>query len=196
MTTIEANPANQPGSPALRIPRPLNAIFVDLDGVLADFHTDMARLWDVDAATLDQAASAELGEWGLGVPKDDFWPRIQAEGAAFWRNLGKLPWTDRLWAACQAACERVIVLTTPGPFPESAAGKYAWVREQLGTTKMLIGSPKDVCSGPGHILIDDRVGYTRQWEAAGGVMVPLRRPWTGGGYEVEAIIAALQRAAL
>ncbi len=176
------------------LPRPLNAIFVDLDGVLADFHSSMVRLWGQDPATMDDASWAEAGEWGLSVEMPDFWPRVQAEGADFWRNLPKLPWTDRLWAACNAACDRVVILTTPGPFPESAAGKTAWVHEQLGPkTRVLIGSPKDVCSKPGRILIDDRSGYRNRWEAEGGVLMPLWRPWNVDGHDAGRIAAALER---
>lgn len=171
---------------------PPRSIFVDLDGVLADFHTAVARLYDLDPDTLTTSDWAEIGEWGLSIPKPDFWDRVQAAGAAFWSGLEPLPWAERLWAACHAVCERVVILTTPGPFPESAAGKYAWVRERLDTTSMLIGRPKEACSKPGHVLIDDRAGYGPRWEGEGGILLPLKRPWNPSGIEPEAIIANLE----
>lgn len=179
----------------LLLPRPLRAIFVDLDGTLADFHSELARLYLLDPAEISEERWAEIGEWGLGVPKADLWPRVQACGASWWSELPKLPWADELWAACQAACRQVVVLSTPAAFAESISGKYDWVRRQLGTSRMLLGSPKEVCSKAGHVLIDDRAGYQRRWEAEGGVMLPLRRPWNRSGYEPAEIIAALRRRA-
>jgi hypothetical protein len=170
----------------------LRAIFVDLDGVLADFHRPVTALYGLDPEALDDSAWAEVGEWGLSIPKPDFWARIQACGSDWWAELPKLPWADRLWRACKAACQQVVVLTTPGPFPESAAGKYQWVREQLDTHDMLIGRPKEVCSKPGHLLVDDRASYRPRWEAEGGKMLSLQRPWNLDGLTPEAIIAALE----
>ncbi len=177
----------------LTLPTPLEVLFVDLDGVLVDFHRPLARLYGLDPDALDDQAWAEIGEWGLSIPKDDLWQRVQAEGAAFWAELPKLPWTDALWAACHQAAKQVVILTTPGPFPESAAGKWQWVHENLHTQDILIGRPKEVCSQPGHVLIDDRCGYGPKWNAAGGLLVPLQRPWNPTGYAPETIIAALQR---
>ena len=179
-------------SDPLTKPNPLTAIFVDLDGVLADFHSSMARLWGLDPETLDEAKQAELGEWGLGIPMPDFWDKIRAEGPDFWAGLAPLPWADELWAACKEACETVVVLTTPGPFPESAAGKYEWVKRVLKSDDMLIGRPKEVCSQPGHILIDDRSGYGPRWNARGGQLFSLRRPWNPQGHPVETIINTLK----
>jgi hypothetical protein len=190
MTTTPETPA----APAVALPSPLTALFVDLDGVLADFHTALARLYGLDPARLEEAGWAELGEWGLSIPKPGFWDSIQAEGPGWWAALPKLPWADRLWAACRAACDTVVVLTTPGPFAESAAGKYAWVTEQLGTADMLIGRPKEVCSRPGHALVDDRAGYGPRWQGEGGHLLSLRRPWNPSGHPPEAIIAALEAA--
>lgn len=179
-------------STPVQIPQPLRAIFLDLDGVMADFHRPVVELFGEDPDALDEAAWAEVGEWGLSIDKGDFWGRIQAEGAEWWSTLPKLPWADRLAAACRAACPQVIVLTTPGPFAESAAGKYQWIQDELDGMRSLIGSPKDVCSAPGHVLIDDRAGYRERWEAAGGTLLSLRRPWNPTGVSAEAIIEALE----
>jgi len=176
----------------MSLSRALRRLFIDLDGVLADFHTPLVGLYGLEPNALTEADWAQVGEWGLSVPKDDLWQRVQAAGAEFWAELPELPWTQELWAACRAACSEVIVLTTPGPFPESLAGKYAWVVEHLETSKMLIGSPKEACSKPGHVLIDDREGYRKRWEAEGGEMLTLQRPWSPQGDSPADVIAALR----
>ena len=42
-----------------QLPRPLRAIFVDLDGTLADFHTELARLYLLDPAEITEERWAE-----------------------------------------------------------------------------------------------------------------------------------------
>ncbi len=174
------------------LPKRLRTIFVDLDGVLADFHSAVARLWGKDPARIRTSEWAEIGEWGLSVPKPDLWDRVEAQGEEFWANLEPLPWAEELWDACQAACDSVVVLTSPGPFAASAAGKYAWVRQHLKTKDMLIGHPKHVCAAPGRVLVDDRASYGPSWTREGGTLVSLQRPWNPTGHAPQAIIAALR----
>lgn len=189
---MPATPSPAAPPAPLALPERLRTIFVDLDGVLADFHSAAARLWGLDPATLSQADWAQVGEWGLSVPKPDFWARVEAQGEAFWANLEPLPWAQELWDACHAACDGVVVLTSPAPFAASAAGKYAWVREHLDTKDMLIGRPKHVCAAPGRVLIDDRASYGPAWSREGGTLVSLHRPWNPSGHPPEAVIEALR----
>lgn len=176
-----------------QLPDRIDIIFLDMDGVLCDFHTAVATLWGLDPGRLGEADWAEIGEWGIGVPKPDFWSRIEAEGRGFWERLGKLPWTDELWEACHQRADRVAILTSPAPFFACHEGKRAWVRARLGRADVVITSAKALCSGPSKVLIDDRTKYAEGWAAAGGHFIPLRRPWTGAGPSAEEIIAQLRR---
>ena len=175
------------------LPDRIDVIFLDMDGVLCDFHTSVASLWGLDPAGLDDTAWAEIGEWGIGVPKPGFWDRIEAEGAVWWERLEKLPWTDELWDACRQRADRIAILTSPAPFFACHQGKKAWVRAQLGDADVIITSAKALCSGPNKVLIDDRTKYAERWEAAGGRFLGLRRPWTRGGASVSEIIELLRR---
>ncbi|MFA5624598.1 MAG: HAD family hydrolase [Bradymonadales bacterium] len=169
-----------------------SVIFLDLDGVLVDLHRSLVLLFGDDPKQYTEADWAKVGEWGLSIPKGDFWGRVRSQGIQWWANLSKLPWTDELWQAAQKTGADCVVLTTPAPFPECAAGKWQWVHEQLQTTRMLIGHPKEVCSKAGHLLIDDRAGYQPRWEGAGGQIFSLKRPWNPQGMSIEAIIAQLR----
>ena len=79
------------------------------------------------------------------------------------------------------------------PFPECAAGKYQWVSEQLHTNHILIGKPKEICAQPGTWLIDDRAGYGPRWEARGGRLLSLQRPWNPSGMPIDAILGELRK---
>ena len=176
----------------IALPDRLDVIFLDMDGVLCDFHTAVAELWGLDPASIDDAKWAEIGEWGIGVPMPDFWDRIEAEGRAWWEGLGKLAWTDELWEACHERARHVAILTSPAPFAACHEGKRAWVSDQLGRADVVVTSAKSVCSGPNKVLIDDRTKYADGWEELGGTFVPLRRPWTGSGPTPAEIIEALR----
>lgn len=194
--------------PPMPLPDAIEVIFLDMDGVLCDFHSAVARLWGLDPATVDDETWAEIGEWGISVPppgvagrsgspatsyRSDFWDRIEAEGRRWWESLDKLPWADELWDACRRRAERVAILTSPAPFFACHEGKRAWVRARLGRADVVVTSAKALCSGPKKVLIDDRTRYAAGWRAAGGTFVPLRRPWTGGGSSPAEIIAELDR---
>lgn len=174
------------------IPDNIDALFVDLDGVLVDFHSAVAKLWGLNPEKLKEEDWMTFGKLGPARNQEEFWTQIRKQGTQWWTNLPKLSWADKLWASCNASCEKVIVLTSPGPFPESAAGKYQWVRQHLSTTRMLIGQPKEVCSKPGHILIDDRNVNLEPWKKAGGYALSLRRPWNKTGFDPRDIIEALE----
>lgn len=169
-------------------------ICVDLDGVLVDLHHALVRLFGDDPEKYTEADWAQVGEWGLSIPKGDFWGKVRSQGYQWWVNLPKLPWADALWQACLETGAECVVLTTPAPFPECSAGKWQWVYEQLHTQNILIGKPKEICAQAGTWLIDDRAGYGPRWESRGGRLLSLRRPWNPAGMDVEAIIKTLQEA--
>lgn len=169
-----------------------SVICIDLDGVLVDLHHGLVRLFGDNPETYTEKQWAEVGEWGLSIPKGDFWGKVRSQGMQWWINLPKLPWCDVLWEAAQATGATCVILTTPAPFPESSFGKWQWVQDHLNTRNILIGQPKEVCAQPGTWLIDDRAGYGPRWESRGGKLLSLKRPWNPNGMPIEAILAELR----
>lgn len=176
-------------------------ICIDLDGVLVDMHTDLARLFGDDPETYTQKEWAEIGEWGLSIPSvdgkfsspDDFWDKVRAKGAQWWIDLPKLPWADELWNTAKETGATCVVLTTPAPFPECAYGKWQWVHENLHTENIFIARPKNICSKEGTWLIDDRAAlYGKTWEDLGGRFISLKREWNPTGRSIEEILTLLR----
>ena len=170
-----------------------SVICLDLDGVLVDLHRALVCLFGEDPDRYTDEDWSKVGEWGLSIPKGDFWGRVRSQGAQWWVNLPKLPWADALWQAALDTGAECVVLTTPAPFPECAAGTYQWVSEQLHTNHILIGKPKEICAQPGTWLIDDRAGYGPRWEARGGRLLSLQRPWNPSGMPIDAILGELRK---
>lgn len=158
-------------------------VFVDLDGVLADWVGGVTRLLrNDDVKTPDWSISNDMAK-ALGISGNAMWSAIDTAGESFWAELEPFPWAEQLWARAKAAGP-AIVLTSPSHHPSSLAGKLQWMNEHLGHGKpfrdFLIGPRKDMCAAPGSLLIDDRASSCRAFEEAGGQAVLFPRPWNSG----------------
>lgn len=137
----------------------MTQVYVDLDGVLADFDTQYFRVFR-------QAPNRDAAE------PPDMWERIRASGNFF---LEMQPMRDAadLWKFVQALKKKPVILTgTPPSMPEAADQKRAWVSKWVGPRVEVIccrSSEKYMhIREPGDILIDDWTKYRQTWLAAGG----------------------------
>lgn len=147
-------------------------IYLDMDGVLADFvqHTT-----------------------DLGIPNNyqwfeprETWTQETLEGEriktaamhspGFWINIPLCPGAKQLWDFCEPYGRAVL---TAKPQPDSPmlvdAEKLAWINKNLGE------QPSDtfICCqrtekqkyAPGHVLVDDDPRNCKAWEDAGGIAI-------------------------
>lgn len=162
----------------------IDRIFLDLDGVLADWTSSAIRACgrepDEVYATWPTGVY-ELPE-ALGISANAMWRAVHARGEAFWASLEPFPWADDLWALCNRFAPTTI-LTSPSDAPCSHSGKAIWLRRHFGPKfrRYLIGSPKDQCASPGAVLIDDRPIGCDAFEAAGGEAVLFPQIWNPVG---------------
>jgi 5'(3')-deoxyribonucleotidase len=137
-------------------------LYLDLDGVLADF---------------DKAAGAAMGTdniykyefvWGTGK----FWDKIN-ENPEFFRDLQ--PMTD-CWDLLEPVLHLNPVILTAIPSSNGervAKQKREWVEDYLGEFQVITCATKDkpnFCQ-PGDILIDDRAVNRDAWVAKGGTYI-------------------------
>jgi len=136
----------------------ITRIFLDLDGVLADWATAAILLHGRDP-------DAVLGSWPagtydladvLGISDNEMWRPINDAGASFWAELKPLPWYGDLLSLCMHTAPTTI-LTSPSKDPSAAAGKTRWLQAVFGSgfRDYLIGPAKVACAYPGAVLIDD-----------------------------------------
>jgi hypothetical protein len=129
-------------------------LFVDMDGVLADFDTGHEVAFGVRADKLADNVD---------------WARVRSV-TDFYLNLPPMPDMPELWAHIEPY--RPIVLTgVPHSVAEAPENKRAWARKHLGAhveVRCCRSREKCLHAEPGDILIDDWDKYRRLWIAKGG----------------------------
>ncbi len=149
--------------------------FLDLDGVLVDFVNGVFRFhnfyipWPEIGWEFDKKS---------GLSPDAFWGAL---GTKFWSTLGS---TQECSAIINAAEKKfgkdnVFLCSSPCGTPGCTTGKAAWVDDHLPgyARRLILTNRKEVFSGPGRVLIDDRDENVEGWEKLGGVSVLVPRPW-------------------
>lgn len=139
----------------------MRRLFIDLDGVLADFDGQYERCFGIH---LDRNAEDPPG----------FWDHIRAHGS-FYRDLPLLPDALDLWRGAKRLHPSPVILSGVSKnVPESREQKAAWIKEHLGPdVPQLFCASRDkrMHGRPGDVLIDDWHKYRGLWQEMGGVFV-------------------------
>jgi 5'(3')-deoxyribonucleotidase len=157
----------------------ISRIFLDVDGVLADFDTSALKAMEITREQMDERVP--LGQWNVneGTMSDtEFWKRVD-KIPDFWHTLGKYPDADEIVDVCEYYFpNEVVLLTTPPTNPYSYFGKAHWIKANFPHLyrSMFIGPNKFKLAHPGAVLVDDAEKNCDKFERAGGkvVLVPTR----------------------
>ncbi|HZH25604.1 MAG TPA: hypothetical protein VEY95_00315 [Azospirillaceae bacterium] len=128
-------------------------LFLDLDGVLADF---------------DRGVRAVTGRDPKGLGTREMW-RALARHPDFFNTLEMMADAEALWAFCRP--HRPVILTGLPLGDWAPEQKRRWVARVLGGDVEVVtclSREKHRWSGPGRVLVDDRASLRDAWEAAGG----------------------------
>lgn len=181
----------------------IEEIYLDMDGVLVDFVGGVIREFGVftdmreRVFEWDQIPSVITAATGTLVTDAEMWGRLEDRGEAFWRNLEWLPWGQELYKMCCDAGP-VVLMTTPSEDPYSAAGKLAWIQEQLPAEqhrRYSLSPCKPSLRHSAALLIDDgehnvdgfraprfvHSGGSNMHALAGGRAVLVPAPWNSFG---------------
>ncbi len=146
-------------------------LFVDLDGVMANFHRGACPLFQVPYPR----QSVLHFEWlfnQTGTTVEDFLGRIDAT-PGFWEKLEPFPWLPELIQILDTACPNWQILTFATQDPVSWQGKAAWVKRVLGADSIrrlvMIHGDKERLASPDALLVDDHRRWCQNWKASGGL---------------------------
>ena len=143
----------------------MKTIYIDMDGVVADFDT-----------YVEGVLGREIG-WGTSQDlTDDEWVKLASVDRLYY-HLPLMPDATKLVAYAKSLSTRFHVgFLTAIPrrttIPSAQADKQAWVDRYFPGMKMDIGPfsrDKQKWCTPGDILIDDRPSNIVEWSAAGGI---------------------------
>lgn len=129
-------------------------LYVDMDGVLADFDTHHANTFGVKSSVHNDVVD---------------WKKIE-KIKDYYLHIPPMPDLGELWAFLEPLSPTVLT-GIPSTIGEAAANKRAWVNKHLGPYVPVICCPsKEKClhAKPGDILIDDWEKYKQLWVAKGG----------------------------
>jgi hypothetical protein len=131
-------------------------LFVDMDGVLADFDSGYEAAFGVRPSI-----HADNVDWELVRLREDFY-----------LNLPPMPDFQELWTFI-APLRPVVLTGVPRSVAEASDNKRAWARKWLGDTEIRTCRSSEKClhASAGDILIDDWEKYKKKWIKAGGIWI-------------------------
>ena len=141
----------------------INKIFVDMDGVLADF--------------VKGVEGAKYLNGPLTCDQDYDEKKIELSNNGLFRNLPVMPGMEKLIKHVDQTAHHWEILTASGEINREVVvkDKLKWIKKHVGpnviVTATIKGRDKAVFARPNHVLIDDRKDNIEAWEQAGGIGV-------------------------
>ena len=134
-------------------------LFLDCDGVLADFDAGVKQLLGMSPAAFQAKHSA-----------GDFWKRL-ARAPSFYGDLEEMPDAQQLFAAVKHLKPTILTGLPLGRW--AAPQKERWAAAHFPGVPIIttMARQKHLHMDPGDVLVDDRDKHRDLWEHAGGVFV-------------------------
>lgn len=154
-------------------------IFLDMDGVMADFVGGVIDLLKLDHfKALNEWPRGEYSmETALGITTDRLWNLINRNGSEWWAHLDPFEWNKHLLSMvieCRAAPS---ILTSPGDCAYAYTGKRLWAEKHLSGFPLHLTSQKHLLAKPSSLLIDDSDRNCEQFREDGGHAIVFPQPW-------------------
>jgi hypothetical protein len=134
-------------------------LFLDADGVLADFDTGAKKLLGMLPRPFEERHS-----------KKEFWRRL-ATAQGFYANLPLMHDATELFEAVKHLRPTILTGLPLGNW--AAPQKVKWAAEHFPGTPIITCMARDKYKymQPGDVLVDDSLTHRAAWENAGGVFV-------------------------
>ena len=153
-------------------------LYIDMDGVVADFDTATRRILNtMEFDTINE-------RW-----PDEGWEKLRTHPHLY-RHLPKLPQADSMMALAERFRDELgwdLYMLTAIPrlndIPDCFWDKIEWMQEYYPNVRVRFGpysEDKQLHYRPGDILVDDRTVNCTQWRSRGGVAVQVR----AGSYDL------------
>ena len=173
----------------------MKRLLLDMDGVIADFHTGMCNAHMRpspynDPVNYGQFDMAKI--WKMSAA--EFWSKATV---TFWKNLPVMPLASNVVSMCvrEFGIENICLLSSPASDAGACmAGKHAWIQKHFPEFKrqFLFGPHKEFCSAPNHYLVDDCEKNTEKFKNSFLVPRPWNSAWSDAGLSLERLYVWLR----
>ena len=141
----------------------INTIFLDSDGVMADFDKRAAEIFGMTAEKFEYQYGPEI-----------FWNTLRSADPHFFRNLDWMPDAMELYNAVKHLKHAILTGIPKEGVDAHSNDKIDFYKYKLDPNLRVYccqASKKWTFCQKGDILIDDRFRYSKKWENAGGTFI-------------------------
>lgn len=134
-------------------------LFLDCDGVLADFDAGAKRILGMTPAAFEERHG-----------RQEFWKRL-ARARNFYGELRQMPDAQQLFQAVKQLKPTILTGLPLGKW--AAPQKERWAAEHFPGVPIIttMARQKYLHMEPGDVLVDDRENHRHLWENAGGIFI-------------------------
>ena len=142
----------------------MTTIYLDMDGVVADFDEYAARTLGIPPSQ--------------GIYPNEVWYKL-ATNSRLYRDLVKTPYADKLVFQCSVIAKQqgyklkfLTAVPKGNDVPWAFYDKVIWAQKYFPGIPVMFGpfsKDKYIHCQPGDILIDDRTSNIEEWRVAGGL---------------------------
>lgn len=165
----------------------INKIFVDMDGIVADFVQAALNIhkkknpWEENHKHKGKYDIDQI--WGMTL--SEFWGPINAE-EYFWHNLLKTPEADELMELFEALkltekykSLQIYFASAPTPHAHCYSGKFHWIQTYYPKfyNHLILTKHKHLYAAKDALLIDDSDRNVNEFRKAGGKAILFPRHW-------------------
>lgn len=155
-------------------------VFVDMDGVLADFVGGVLQRHNLPEDSYTQfKGSYDIIKY-LNMTPQDFWTQLD-EDEKFWHNLALTPEANAIIDELESRIPRtnIFFLSSPALSPNCHYGKAAWVQTHFAPylNRLILTGHKHLLSARQRYLIDDSDDNIIKFQKHGGAGILFPRHW-------------------
>lgn len=151
----------------------IKRIYLDLDGVIYNFHDKAASLFEFDLKTKIKETGKHL-DFSDFIDYNDYSKKIDDVGTSFWANLELLPWAKELFNYCMDYTDgETYFLSSTACHLYSPNGKKLAVNRDFGrdfcADHLILCRQKQLLANDYSLLVDDTKSKILSFKAAGGL---------------------------
>lgn len=169
-------------------------IFLDMDGVIADFVGAIHKAHGREYCYSDLAVRGQFEIppiWGCTA--EEFW---KPDSSEFWDSIEPMPDAGEIVSILSGLIDssEIAVLTSPSDGSGCVPGKRAWIKRYFPQLQknMIFTSAKQFLAGPDKLLVDDRDKNVADFRKYGGQAILIPRHWNSLHHKSERVIHHLK----